>query len=376
MRILSGRETVFMKDAIGPELVIEVHRQDVGLEGYLVIDNTTYGPGKGGIRMHGDVSRREITDLARGMSLKTALVELPLGGAKAGIVWHGGNDKHTLFQAFIEEIQYMMPYKYIGAPDMGTSAREMGWLVDITGDHATTTGKPVERGGMEHKPASTGYGVAVAAATAAEAIDLDIEGARVAVDGYGAVGSWAAAYLQEYGARLVATSGRNGAVHNPEGLDTGELDRLRETSTPVTDYADARRLSHEDMLHLDCDIIVTASISNVITEHNYARITAPLIVEGSNLPMTHTVEEKLHERNITVIPDIVANTGGVIASYVEHAVDDKSQTTTEYTISQKITRAVGHILRTSRSGSRYPREAALNVAEARLREQSALLGHE
>lgn len=355
------------KDTLGPLLVVDVHRADIGLEGYLVVDNTVHGPGKGGVRMHPDVSRDEVAELARAMSLKNALARLPFGGAKAGIVYNQTDDKQKLFTAFFEEIKHLMPQQYISAPDIMTGEEEMGWLVDITGDPATTTGKPIHRGGMEHKSSSTGYGVAVAAEAAAEYRKVPLRGVTIAIDGYGVVGSWAAKFLQEKGARIVAASGRNGATYTKEGLDIAKLDSLKVAGYPVTSYSEGRRISHDDMLALDTDILITASVSNVIDENNCDHVKAPLIVEGSNLPISNEIEQQLHEHGITIIPDIVANAGGVIASSVEHKRVDLGKENTFQQIETTVREMTDHVLEISDQKDEYPRNAALDIAHERLR---------
>lgn len=354
------------KDRFGPEVIIEVHRPELGLEGYLVIDNTRLGPGKGGIRMTPDVSVGEVAELARAMSLKNALAELPFGGAKGGIVWNHSDNKQELFKAFIAEIRHLMPERYIAASDINTGETEMEWLVDVTEDPTTTTSKPVHLGGMDHKTASTGYGVAVAARSAGETCGIDLNGASVAIDGYGTVGSWAARYLQEGGAQVVATSSRHGAIYNPQGLDLATLNDLKSRGGKTTAYKDAELITHDEMLELEVDILVTASISDVIHDHNHHNVRAGLIVEGSNLPMSYEIEELLHERGITIVPDIVANAGGVIASYIEYEGADLSQEHTQSVISDTIARVTKRVLSTSRERGEYPRGAALELAYKRL----------
>lgn len=354
------------KDRYGPELVIEIYRQDIGLEGYLVIDNTLRGPGKGGIRMHSSVSRNEVTRLARAMSLKNVLADLPFGGAKGGIVWDGDEStKETLFKAFIEDIKHLMPEQYIAAPDINTGETEMGWLLDVTGDEKTTTGKPLDRGGMKHKSTSTGYGVSVAAEEAARMCGIKLDGARVIIDGYGAVGSCSAHFLREHGAKIIAASDSSGAVYSPDGLDPDELDKAKKTSR-LKDYEGPKHLTHGELFGLDTDILVTASISDVINEGNWEQLRAKLIVQGSNLPIDHIVEVKLHEKGIIVVPDIVANAGGVIASWIEHEAGD---TTHEYMcreIKERIAKSTRAVLETSNKTKKYPRAAAMEVAYSQL----------
>ncbi len=354
------------KDRFGPKLVIEVHRPDKGLEGYLVIDNTQLGPGKGGIRMHPSVSCGEVAELARAMSLKNALAELPFGGAKGGIVWNRGANKQEVFQAFIEEIKYLMPSQYIAAPDINTGEKEMGWLVSTTKDKKSTTGKPPELGGMDHKTASTGYGVVVAAKRASKRCDINLKGAKVAIDGYGNVGRWAAHYLQKAGACIVATSSRHGAIHVNEGIDLKTLNNIKDRGGNTTAYDGAELITHDEMFGLEVDILITASVSDVINEHNHHEVKAKLIVEGSNLPMSHEIEELLHERGITIVPDIVANAGGVIASYIEYEGSDLSQSNTLSAIEEKISNTTDAVLKTSKKRYEYPRAAAIELAYERI----------
>ena len=357
------------KDRFGPKITVDVHRPDVGLEGYLVIDNTKLGPGKGGIRMHPSVSCGEVAELARAMSLKNALADLPFGGAKGGIVWNHEVNKQEVFQAFIEEIRYFMPSQYIAAPDINTGEKEMGWLIDITKDQKSTTGKPAERGGMDHKTASTGYGVVVAAKSAGSRCGIELKGAKVAIDGYGNVGRWAAHYLEEAGACIVATSSRHGAIHVSEGIDLEVLNDIKDRGGKTTAYEGAELITHDEMLGLEVDILITASVSDVINDRNHHGVKARLIVEGSNLPMSHEIEELLHERGITIVPDIVANAGGVIASYIEHEAKDLSKSYTLSTIEDKISKTTNAVLETSAKRHEYPRAAAVELAYEKI-EQS------
>jgi len=354
------------KDRFGPELVIEVHRQDIGLEGYLVIDNTLRGPGKGGIRMHASVSRDEVARLARAMTLKNALADLPFGGAKAGIIWDGDKTvKKKIFQTFIEEIKHLMPAQYVAAPDMHTGEEEMGWLLDVTGDERSTTGKPVGRGGMEHKSSSTGYGVAVATAEAAEDCQINLDGARVVIDGYGAVGSCSAHFLREHGAKIIAASDSSGAVYDTGGLDPDELDQAKK-SNRLLDYKGPEHLTHEELFALETDILITASISDVIDESNWKQVQAKLIIQGSNLPIAHDIEEKLHDKGVMIVPDIVANAGGVIASWIEHELPGTSAEYMQQEITNRIRRSTREVLEVSLKDKKYPRAAALETAYSRL----------
>ena len=360
------------KDQFGPELIVEVYRADIDLEGYLVIDNRNLGPGKGGIRMSDHVDKDEVARLARAMTLKTALAELPFGGAKSGVVWsrkkHSYDDKETLFRAFVTAIAPYLGSHYVAAPDMNTGESEMDMLVEVTNDPSATTGKSVDNGGIENKSIATGFGVAVAVEAVVETMGESLEGMTVAVDGYGTVGRQAYLELESKGARIVATSDSKSGIYREDGFAVGQLDELKNSrEDALVQYPGSEEITHEELRLLDVDVLVLSSISDVITEENYEQVKAKIIVQGANLPIVPGLEEKLHEMGVRIVPDIVANAGGVIASWLEHEKPNTTEEEMLEVIREKIQKTTCTILETCERENIHPRAAAVEVAHQRIK---------
>jgi glutamate dehydrogenase (NAD(P)+) len=237
------------KDKIGPEYVVEVYDPKIGMEGILVIDNTVLGPGKGGIRMTPNVTPEEIFRLARTMTFKCALVDLPFGGAKSGIVWRGGDDttKKEFIQTFAKAIKIFTPKKYIAGPDVGTGEKEMQWFVEATGDWRSATGKPENfcvqvynrwrKCGIPHEIGSTGFGVVVASKVAAEIVGLNLKNLRVSIHGFGNVGSFTWQFLTKEGARVIAIADKSGVIFSEEGFDQNLIGLLIKEKKEVINYS-------------------------------------------------------------------------------------------------------------------------------------------
>ncbi|MDO8584537.1 MAG: Glu/Leu/Phe/Val dehydrogenase [bacterium] len=319
------------KDTFGPELVLRVYDAAIGMEGFLVIDNTAIGPGKGGIRMTPDVTVEEVFRLARTMTWKNALADIPFGGAKGGIVWPGGSDelKKQFIQSFARALKPFMPKRYIAGPDVNTGEREMQWFVEATGNWRTATGKPAnycmtvfgkkgEKCGIPHEFGSTGFGVVHATRVAADLAGLDIKKASVAIEGFGNVGSFAFQYLKELGANVVAVSDKDGAIYNPKGLDGAKLMALKNAGKSVAAYGNGEKISHDEIFGLPVDILIPAAVTDVINDKNKNSVKAKIIVEGANIPMQERIEEELFNKGVMIVPDFVANAGGVISSYAEY----------------------------------------------------------
>lgn len=301
-------------------------------QGYRVQHNHSRGPFKGGLRYHPDVNLSHFRDLASLMTWKCALVDVPFGGGKGGI----DCDPHelteheceTLTKRFVERLGDILgPDRDIPAPDMGTGAREMAWMMeaysqDYGHEPAIVTGKPIQLGGSPGREAATGRGVALLTCWAAQRHDIDIRQARVAVQGFGNVGRHTVRVLtQECGANIVAVSGKQGGLYREKGLD---VDRLLEGAgrdgdrTPVPEIdCDGDSLSNEELLKLDVDILIPAAIEEVITQDNVDQVSVKLIIEAANMPITTDAAQALSERGVPVIPDILANAGGVTVSYLE-----------------------------------------------------------
>lgn len=313
---------------------IPLRTHDGGLRlfhGFRVQHNHSRGPFKGGLRYHPDVDLAHFRDLASLMTWKCALVDVPFGGGKGGIDCDphelAPREIEMLTKRFVERLGDILgPDRDIPAPDMGTSAREMAWIMeayaqDFGHEPGVVTGKPIQLGGSPGREAATGRGVAHLACWAAEKHGIDINETRVAVQGLGNVGLNTVRILKDCGATIVAVSGKQGGLHNGQGLN---VDRLlagagrpgNRTPVPEIDCA-AERISNEELLKLDVDILIPAAIEEVITEDNVDQVGARLIVEAANMPLTTAAVEALANRGIPVIPDILANAGGVTVSYLE-----------------------------------------------------------
>jgi len=294
------------------------------LKGYRVQHSGVRGPRKGGIRFHPSVDLDEVRALASLMTWKTAIIDVPFGGAKGGITV----DPTTLDEHEQEEVirrwtrsmvHVLGPHRDIPAPDMGTNAKMMGWLMDeyhrIEGfEPGCVTGKPTELFGAPGREEATGRGVVGVTLAALRRSGRDPEGARVAIQGFGNVGRFAARAATEAGLRVVAVSDITGARHTPYGFDIASLTR---PVTSVSELTTGEDMDPDDLLTLDVDVVIPAALGGVITEENAARITAPLVIEAANHPVTAGADAILHERGIEVVPDILANAGGVLGSYFE-----------------------------------------------------------
>lgn len=317
-------------DEFGPEYVIKVHDAKIGLDGFLVIDNTTLGPGKGGIRMTHNVSEEEVRRLARAMTWKNALAGIPFGGGKSGIIWQGGTpqQKKVLIQGFAKAIKPFLLKKYIAGPDVNTGELEMAQFVQATGIFNSATGKPANlclpvgkktrKCGLPHEFGSTGFGVAQSAKVAAEVLGIDIKGGTVSIHGFGNVGTFAYTYLTQMGAKVVAIADKDGAVLAENGFDEKIMKDIIKNRKPVADYKQGKAVSAEEFWKIPVDILIPASVTDVINDNNKNDIKSKLIVEAGNIPMRENVEDELFKKGIYFVPDFVANAGGVISSYAEY----------------------------------------------------------
>jgi len=364
-------------DEWGPEKIIEVYDPETSMQGILVIDNTALGPGKGGIRMTPTVDVEEVFRLARTMTWKCALAELPFGGAKSGIIADpkkiSRDEKMSLIIAFAVAVKPLSPSHYVAAPDMNTGEAEMAAYALANGSLKSCTGKPshmcVRPGvecGIPHEYGSTGYGVSHATRVAAESIGVKLKDASVAIDGFGNVGSFTARYLSEFGAEIVAVSDSRGCIYNPDGLVYGRLEKVKEETRSVTNYKPGQVLTNEELYELQVDVIVPASVPDVINERNVEKIKAKLVVEAANIPAEAESERRLHERGVLVVPDIIANAGGVISSYAEYIGENPKGMCGM--VEERIIRNVGLVIRKAREEKTTPRDSALAIAQERVRE--------
>ncbi len=298
------------------------------LTGYRVHHNSNPGPTKGGIRYHPLVNLSEVKALAMWMTWKCAVMGLPYGGAKGGVSVNpkvlSQNELQNLTRRYTTEIQsFIGPSRDIPAPDVNTNPQIMAWILDTysmnTGhaDPSIVTGKPLALGGSPGRTEATGYGCIYVAEEAAKVIGLQFEGATIAVQGFGNVGSIAAEFAVRRGGKVVAVSNVQGGLYNPNGLDIEAVIAHCAAKRRLVDFPDAEVLTNEELLELPCDILIPAALENQITAENAPRIKARLIVEGANGPTTPDADSILHDRGITVIPDILANAGGVTVSYFE-----------------------------------------------------------
>mgnify|MGYP001611078321 CR=1 FL=1 len=358
----------FIGDDIGPEYIIQTWNPQFKVWGYLVIDNTARGVGKGGIRMTPGVTAEEVARLARAMTIKNALAGIPFGGAKAGIAYDpksaDSKTKRKIIEWFARALEPVLMSKYIAGPDVNTTEVEMGWFVGAAKNRRAATGKPKKLGGLPHELGSTGYGVAHAAKIAAEFAGLDIKKTTVAIEGFGNVGTFTFKFLSEMGAKIVAVSDSRGAIYNPDGLDYREIMKIKKQNGTVTAYAKAAKLEGRKIFELPVDILIPAALPDVINAGNISDIQAKIIVEAANIPMRYEYEAQLHERGILVVPDVAANAGGVISSYAEHRgwnVDKMFAL-----VMKKVSSAVRAVLDYSQAKKITPREAALCLAKKRL----------
>jgi glutamate dehydrogenase (NAD(P)+) len=299
-------------DEWGPEKVVAVSDRRTGMKGVLVIDNTARGMGKGGTRMSPGVTAGEIARLARVMTWKWAAVDLFFGGAKAGIVFDPTSPhKERALRAFARALSNEVPREYVLGLDMGLTERDAAIVQDELGDRGAMMGAPAALGGLPYDELGvTGFGVA----EVADELSESLPGKRVAIQGFGAVGAAAAKRFVELGAVVVAVSSVHGALHSAEGLDIARLLELRSDlgDAAVKEYGPVLALGEE--LLAPCDILVPAALQDVIDGDLASRITAKLVVEGANLPTSPAAQQVLAARGITVVPDFIANAGGVVAA--------------------------------------------------------------
>ena len=352
----------------GPEKILEVYDAQSGMRGFLVIDNTVRGPGKGGIRMTPTVTREEVFGLARAMTFKNALANLPFGGAKSGIIADSkkisSEKKEEIIKAFARAVKPFCPSQYVAAPDMNMAEGEMAIFAKENGDLKSCTGKPSEIGGIPHELGSTGFGVAEAAKVAIDFLKLNPNELAFSIEGFGNVGSFAAKFLTEYGLKLTAVSDSKGCIHKQDGIDFEKLTQIKKQSGSVINYSDCEILSAEKIVEIQTDILIPAAIPDLINKENKNKVQAKIIVEGSNIPMAQEIEEDFFEKEILIVPDIIANAGGVISSYIEYIGGTPNKAFEM--IEEKIKENTKIILEKSGEEKISPRKAALKIAEGRL----------
>lgn len=352
-------------DELGPEKVLLLRQPQVGLEAIVVVDNVACGPAVGGVRMAIDVTVDEVCRLARAMTFKNAAAGLAHGGGKAGIIADPTclpAQKEALIRSFARLIRSVDDY--IPGPDMGVNEDCMAWIKDEIG---RVVGLPRVVGGIPlDEIGATGYGLAVAAGVAAPTLDLDLQEARVAVQGYGAVGIHVARFLQERGALLVAASDSQGAIHNASGLDIAALTAHKRSGAPVHTFQDGRPIDRDALVGVDCDIWIPAARPDVLTADNVGLLRAKLVLQGANIPATTAAEAWMHEHGILNIPDFIANAGGVICASVEYRGGSQQQAMA--TIAEKIRANTAEVITRVTKEKMSPRAVAIQLARERVEE--------
>ena len=314
------------------ELKVEIpFRRDNGeidsVVGYRVQHNNTRGPFKGGIRYHHHVDIDEVRSLATLMTWKTALVDIPYGGGKGGIGINPSDyskvELERISRKFFRAIDPIIGVNIdIPAPDVNTNAQVMSWFMDeYSQTHGYTpgivTGKPIELGGSEGREAATGRGTAIITREAAEKWNIDLKGAKVVVQGFGNVGSYAAKFLHEYGCKIIGVSDISGGLYAPDGFNVEELFDYNYKHRTIDGYQYGKKITNEELLALECDFLIPAALGSAINEDNVDSLNCKIIIEAANGPVTGEAADKLWKKKIAIIPDILTNAGGVTVSYFE-----------------------------------------------------------
>ena len=349
--------------------------------GYRVQHNMARGPGKGGIRYHPWVALDEVRALAMWMTWKCAVVNIPYGGAKGGVTCQpkelSQGELERLTRRYATEIAVLLgPYRDIPAPDVNTNAQVMAWIVDTISVHqgelslGIVTGKPLSVGGTSGRVEATGRGVMLTAREAMSYLSISPDEARVVVQGYGNVGSHAARLLKELGCRIVAASDSSGGVYSSEGLDPAGLSAHKDGGGRLADYPEGEFVTSEELLELPCDVLIPAAMEGEVTGKNAPRIQARVVVEGANGPTTLEADQIFHDRGTLVVPDILANAGGVVVSYFEWVQDiqryfwDIDQVATQ--LEKMMTRSMAEVLEIAQRDGTTMRAAAMKIAVGRV----------
>jgi glutamate dehydrogenase (NAD(P)+) len=351
-------------DELGPAKIIHVYEPSVGLKGVLVVDNVARGPSIGGLRIGLEVCTEECFRLARTMTLKNSAADLPHGGGKSVIYGDPRmpkEKKEQMIRAFASSLREIQ--EYIFGPDMGTDEECMAWVKDEIG---RAVGLPCEFGGIPlDELGATAWGLSHATDVALEYCDFELDGARVVVQGFGAVGKHAARFLTEKGALLVGAADSRGTIYNPRGLDVDALIALKDMGKSVVEYTDGEKLDRDAVIELECDIWIPAARPDVINETNVSRLKTRLVMEGANIPITQGAEQWLHEKGVLCVPDIIANAGGVISAAMEYR--GASPSAAFQTIEEKMRLNTQLVLGDAAARGILPREAAEELALDRLK---------
>ncbi len=373
------------------QVSVPVRMDDGSLEvfsGYRIQHNGVRGPYKGGVRYHPEADQEEVRALASLMTWKTALIDIPFGGAKGGVQCDphalSTDELNRLTRRYTASIEHFLGVnRDIPAPDMGTNAQTMAWILDAYGQMngytpAIVTGKPVELGGSVGREQATGRGVVLVTKCVTEDLNIDPSVASVAIQGFGNVGSWTARIAGELGCKVTAVSDIRGGVYNDRGLDIDALIAHTAEAGTVVGFADSEEVSNDDLLELECDILIPAAVDRVINESNASRIRAKVVVEAANYPVTPEADAILQDRGLTVVPDVLVNSGGVIVSYFEWTQNLYQHRWTLDEVNEElekiITRAYREMRDTARRHGISYRDAALMIAVGRVADVSKLRG--
>ncbi len=364
------REEAFcFADDLGPAKIIHIHNPQAGLKAVVAVDNVAAGPAIGGIRLAPDVSTEEAFRLARAMTFKNAAAGLAHGGGKSVIFGDPAmppEEKERLIRAFAGAIRDVKDY--IPGPDMGTDERCMAWIHD---EIERSVGLPRVLGGIPlDEIGATAYGLAVSAEVVSAVHEMPLEGARVAIQGFGSVGLHAARFLAERGCRIVAVSDSRTMIADGEGLDVAALIATKESGRPVGEFGAGEAGAPSDLIGVDCDIWIPAARPDAIRSDNLWELKAKVVLPGANIAVTAEAEPLLHDRGVVVVPDFVANAGGVICAAVEYHGGTEARAFP--TIEDKIRSNATVVLERARSENRPPRDVALQLAEERVRAAMAL----
>jgi len=362
-------------DKWGPEKVIQVYDVATRMKGVLVIDNTARGPGKGGIRFTPRVTPWEVFQLARTMTWKCAVADLPFGGAKGGIRGDPKKvDKIAWMKAYARAVAPYVPKQYVAAPDMYTGEREMVAFVKEVGDLKGATGKPAEIGGIPHEYGTTGYGVALAVIEATKIlhelkrITLDANDLKVSIQGFGNVGMFAAKFLDERGIKVVAVNDSKSTIYDPEGLNVSKAIEIKKTHGTLKPYKEAKHLPRDSIFKTSANVFIPAATANAVNKDTALTLLdagVKMVVEGANIPIIKEADDFLHKKGIWIIPDIIANAGGVIGSYAEYL--NKTEDEAFRLIEDKIAKNVRNIVSEAVMSNLKPRAVGLEIAQQRVK---------
>jgi glutamate dehydrogenase (NAD(P)+) len=357
--------------------------------GYRVQHNLGRGPAKGGIRYHQDVTLDEVKALAMWMTWKCAVVGIPYGGGKGGVVVDpkklSRRELENLTRRFATEIEVLIgPERDIPAPDVNTNAQTMAWIMDTYSMHqgytvpGVVTGKPISLGGSEGRNEATARGTVFCIVEAARHLRIDLNHATVVVQGFGNAGSIAADLMEREGATVVAVSDSAGGIHNKDGLDISRVIKWKAEHGTVAGFPGATSVTNEELLEIECDVLIPAALENQITERNAERIKAKIVAEAANGPTTPEADQALYQRGTFVIPDVLCNAGGVTVSYFEWVQDLNRDHWSELTVNQKLhdimTRSFEQVVEMAEREQVNNRLAAYLLAVQRVADATAMRG--